>query len=396
MIFHGIRRGNRLERLGRRAASLGDRWPEGGQAGRRGGRPRPVATLARTAATVLASSAASVAVPAVLVAMAAATIAATAAAADPGAAKPASGPVAKAACPDRNVLYWQAFPPGGESDLSARHQQVVLKRQCPAIDTIIQYKAGAGGALLWNQMNQMPGDGYNIMGINLPHIVFQPIDGQVQYRTEDIVPVYWFHYTPDTLVVRAESPYRTFDDFIKAARAEPGKLTLGGSGQNSANHAAHERLNADFGVKSIYVPFKGTGDMTTQLLGGQIDGAMSYSGFTISQGSRVRALAIALDKRHPLLPDTPTFRELGIDWVDGAYRGIGMPKSTTLEQRSRMAELWRRLNNDPEMKSLAERNGLELIDIGPAEMEAFMAEKVELYSKGASLLGLGRGEQVPK
>jgi tripartite-type tricarboxylate transporter receptor subunit TctC len=87
------------------------------------------------------------------------------------------------ACPDRNVNYWQAFPPGGESDLSARHQQVVLKKRCPAIETIIQYKAGAGGALMWTQMNQLPTDGVNVVGINLPHIVFQPIEGQVQYKT---------------------------------------------------------------------------------------------------------------------------------------------------------------------------------------------------------------------
>ena len=84
-------------------------------------------------------------------------------------------------CPDKSLLYWQAFPPGGESDLSARHQQLVLKKKCAAIDTIIQYKAGAGGGLLWSQMNSMAGDGVNVMGINLPHIVFQPIEGEVQY-----------------------------------------------------------------------------------------------------------------------------------------------------------------------------------------------------------------------
>jgi tripartite-type tricarboxylate transporter receptor subunit TctC len=104
-------------------------------------------------------------------------------------------------CPDKNVMYWQAFPPGGESDLSARHQQVVLKKRCAAIDTIIQYKAGAGGALMWGQMNQLPGDGLNVVGVNLPHIVFQPLEGQVQYKTVDITPVFWFHYTPDILVV---------------------------------------------------------------------------------------------------------------------------------------------------------------------------------------------------
>ena len=89
------------------------------------------------------------------------------------------------ACPEKNVLYWQAFPPGGESDLSARHQQVVLKKKCAAIDTIIQYKAGAGGGLMWSQMNSLPGDGLNVVGINLPHIVFQPIEGEVQYKTAD-------------------------------------------------------------------------------------------------------------------------------------------------------------------------------------------------------------------
>src|SRR6476661_445415 len=113
-------------------------------------------------------------------------------------------------CPAANLMYWQAFPPGGESDLSARHQQVVLRKKCPAVETVIQYKAGAGGALMWTQINQLPGDGANVVGINLPHIVFQPIEGQVQYRTQDIVPVFWFHYTPDILVVPEQSPIKTF------------------------------------------------------------------------------------------------------------------------------------------------------------------------------------------
>lgn len=80
-------------------------------------------------------------------------------------------------CPDKNLMYWQAFPPGGESDISARHQALVLKKKCPAVDTVIQYKAGAGGALLWSQMNTLPGDGYNVGGVNLPHMVLQPIPG---------------------------------------------------------------------------------------------------------------------------------------------------------------------------------------------------------------------------
>lgn len=294
------------------------------------------------------------------------------------------------ACPDKSVQYMQAFPPGGESDISARHQQRVLKGKCPAIDTVIQYKAGAGGALLWNQFNQLAADGVTVGGVNLPHIVFQPLEGQVQYKTNDITPVFWFHYTPDALVVPAQSNIKNFKDFVAAAKAQPGKLSLGGSGQNSANHAAHERMNAAFDVKTIYVPFRGTGDMTTSVIGGQVDGAMTYTAFAINNKERVRALAVAMDKRHPLLPDVPTFRELGVDWVDGAYRGIGMPKTATAEQRKKMSDLWRALNTDAEMKELAAKSGFELINVGVEQMDAFMAEKTKLYTDAAKRLDFSK------
>jgi len=293
-------------------------------------------------------------------------------------------------CPEKNVLYWQAFPPGGESDISARHQQVVLKKKCPAIDTIIQYKAGAGGGLMWAQMNTLPADGLNIVGVNLPHIVFQPLEGQVQYKTEDVTPVYWYHYTPDALVVRDQSPIKSFADFVKFAKENPGKLSLGGSGLNSANHAAHERLNAAFGIKTTYIPYKGTGDMTTSVFAGHVDGAMSYTAFAVNNKGKLRALAVAMETRHPLLPDVPTFKELGVDWIDGAYRGIGMPKSSTPEQRKRMSDLWAALNNDPEMKELAAKSGFELVNVGVDQMDGFMKERVKIYTEGAKRMGLAK------
>ena len=293
------------------------------------------------------------------------------------------------ACPDKNILYWQAFPPGGESDLSARHQQITLKKKCPAIDTIIQYKAGAGGGLMWGQMNNLPGDGLNIVGINLPHIVFQPLEGEVQYKTADVTPVFWFHFTPDILVVPEASPYKNFAQFIEGAKKNPGAMNLGGSGLNSANHASHERLNAAFGIKSTYVPYKGTGDMALAIVGNQIDGAVTYSSFAINNKGKVRALAVAMDKRHPLLPDVPTFKELGVDWVDGAYRGIGVPKSTSPEARKKLSDMWMAMNNDPEMKELAAKNGFELVNVGTAEMDSFMRDKTKLYTESAARLKLG-------
>jgi tripartite-type tricarboxylate transporter receptor subunit TctC len=293
-------------------------------------------------------------------------------------------------CPDKNLNYYQAFPAGGESDISARHQQLVLKKKCPAIETIIQYKPGAGGGLMWSQMNGLPNDGLNIVGVNLPHIVLQPLEGQVQYKTEDITPVYWFHFTPDAIVVSNDSPIKTFFDLVRMAKAQPGKLTLGGSGTNSANHAAHEKLQAVAGIQTTYVPYKGTGDLTPAVIGQQVTGAMSYTAFAINTKDRVRALAVAMDKRHPLLPDVPTFKELGFDWVDGAFRGIGMPKSTSPEARKRMSDLWASLNNDPEMKELAFKSGFELVNVGVDRMDAFMKERTKAYSDVAKRLGLGK------
>ena len=292
-------------------------------------------------------------------------------------------------CPEKNLMYWQAFPPGGESDLSARHQQVVLKKKCPAIDMVIQYKAGAGGGLLWSQLNSLPGDGVTIAGVNLPHMVLQPMEGNVTYKTDDVTPVFWFHYTPDALVVPETSAIKIFADFLKLAKADPGKLNLGGSGLNSANHAAHERLNQAFGVKTTYVPFKGTGDMTMAVLGGHVDAGMSYTAFAINNKTKVRALAVAMDKRHPLLPEVPTFKELGVDWVDGAFRGIGVPKSTPVEARKRLADLFATLNADPEMQELAAKSGFELVNVGPDRMAAFMKERSRVYTEVGRQMGLG-------
>ena len=302
----------------------------------------------------------------------------------------AAAPAAAQPCPEKNLMYWQAFPPGGESDLSARHQQLVLKKKCAAIDTVIQYKAGGGGALLWSSTTTLPGDGTAIVGINLPHMVLQPMEGNVQYKTDDVTPVYWFHYTPDALVVPEQSPLKSWADFVKTAKESPGKLNLGGSGLNSANHAAHQRMNAAFGVQTTYVPFKGTGDMTMAVLGGHVDGSMTYTAFAVNNKGKVRALAVAMEKRHPMLPDVPTFRELGVDWVDGAFRGIGMPKSTPPEARKRISQLWAALNAEPEMKELAEKSGFELVDVGVETMDAFMKEKTKIYTEVAKRMGLGK------
>jgi len=294
---------------------------------------------------------------------------------------------ARAAYPEKPVHYIIAFAPGGESDIVARFQQAVWRKKFSQ-ELVVESKAGAGGALAWSQLNTFPGDGYTLMGTNLPHIVLQPLEGNVQYRTDDITNVNFFNYTPDGIVVRNESPFKTYQDFVAAAKKDPGKLNLAGSGTNSANHAAHERLNSMAGIKTTYVAFKGTGDLISSLLGGHVDGAMSYSSLALSQKGKVRLLAIATPERLSYFPDTPTLRELGLDWVDGAYRGIGMPSSTPVELRRHVSDIFSEIGRDAEFRRQMTEQGLEIVDVGYDKMGAFMEERKKAYIASAKLLGL--------
>ena len=289
--------------------------------------------------------------------------------------------------PEKNVQYIIPFVPGGESDVMARWQQVIFRNKYKH-ELIVVNKPGAGGALAWSQLNTLSNDGYTIMGCNLPHIVLQPLEGQVQYKTADITPVYWFHYTADAIVVASDSPYKTFGDLVKAAKASPGKMTFGGSATFSANHLAHERFNLYTGVSSTYVPFKGTGELVQAVIGKHLTGAMSYVPVAIQQKARIKMLAVALDKRHPEFPDVPTFKELGYKWVDGAYRGVAVPKSTPRDTQKKVSDMMAALNKDPQVLKWMADGGFEVVDVPYDRTAAFQKERTPEYMEIAKRMGL--------
>lgn len=289
--------------------------------------------------------------------------------------------------PEKPVTAYIPFPAGGESDVAARQHAKLFKEKF-GHEMVVINKPGAGGALGWSQLNSMPADGYTTMGVNVPHIILQPLDPNTQYKTEDITPVYFFHYTPDAIVVRNESPYQTYADLVKAAKANPGKITLAGSGKNSANHMAHERFNKFAGVKTTYVPFKGTGDLTTAVLGGHVDGAMTYSMFAVQQKGKIRLLAIASEKRIAQYPDSPTFNEVGLKWVGGAYRGIAVPKGTPENVRKDVSNMMGAINKIPEFVKRMTNDGFAQVDIPYEQIGAFMKEQIKDTLEDAKAAGL--------
>jgi tripartite-type tricarboxylate transporter receptor subunit TctC len=291
------------------------------------------------------------------------------------------------AYPDKPVQYVIPFVPGGESDLVARLQAPVFSAKFKQ-EMIVVNKPGAGGALAWSQLNGMPGDGHTIVGVNLPHIVLQPLEAGTQFKTEDITPVYFFHFTPDAVIVAADSPFKTFADLVKAAKEKPESVTIAGSGTNTANHVAQVRLDRELGIRTTYVPFKGTGDFIASILGNHVSAAMSYSTLAIQQKGKMRMLAVATEKRLPQFPDVPTFKELGYNWVDGAYRGIAVPKSTPAAVRKQVSDMMDAINKDPELRKRLTDDGFEITDITYEMVPAFMKERTPQYLNSAKTLGL--------
>lgn len=285
------------------------------------------------------------------------------------------------------VDYVIPFGPGGESDISARFQQPFFKEKFGQ-DLVISYKPGGGGAVGWASLNGLDGSGQTIMGVNLPHIVIKPAQKDVGFTTEGLNTFYMFHYTPDAIVVKADSPYMTLQDLVDDAKANPGQVTMSGSGKASANHLAQIKFDKMTGGKTTYVPFKGTGASTTAMLGGQVKAQWGYSTVGAKQGDAVRMLAVAMEERHPLFPNVPTFKELGYDMVGGAYRGIALPNTASAETTKMWSDMIGEINKDPAFQKKMIDGGFALLDVDAAGMADFMKARSDEYLADARAAGL--------
>ena len=285
------------------------------------------------------------------------------------------------------VSYIIPFGPGGESDISARFQQPFFKEKFDQ-EMVISYQPGGGGAVGWASLNGLKGDGQTIMGVNLPHIVIKPAQKDVGFTTEDLNTFYMFHYTPNAIVVTADSPYKTLADLVADAKANPGLVTMSGSGKASANHLAQIKFDKMAGIVTTYVPFKGTGAAVTALLGNQTKAEWGYTTVGAKQGDAVRMLAVAMEERHPLFPDVPTFKELGYDMTGGAYRGIALPNTADAATTKMWSDMIGEINNDPAFRKQMLDGGFAMLDVDADGMADFMKARVEEYLNDAREAGL--------
>lgn len=290
--------------------------------------------------------------------------------------------------PDDPLNYIVCFNPGGESDITARIQENPLKEFFPN-GVVISYKIGGGGSVGWSELIGSKPDGYTIAGFNLPHIVLQPlIRGNAGYETLALKPVYYFQSTPNILVVRKDSPFKTLKDLIDYAKEHPGVVTAGGSGSSSANEMGVLLLNKAAGIKITYIPFTGSGAATPALLGGHVGALMTYSTMAVQYQDKFRPLAIMAEERMEVLADVPTFKELGYDIVEGAYRGAAVPPGTSDDRVKYLAESFEKVMKKPEVLQKMSENGFKSEFLGPEASASLISKKIDEYKVLLGELGM--------
>jgi tripartite-type tricarboxylate transporter receptor subunit TctC len=282
--------------------------------------------------------------------------------------------------PTRQINYMICFDPGGQSDRVARLQQPLLEKALKQ-KVIVDYKIGGGGALGWRELSRAKPDGYTVAGFNIPHIILQPLQQEVGYKTEQIVPVVIFQKTPLSLAVLKTSPHKTYRDFIAHAQKNPGKVTIGGSGTFSGYHMAALRLEKLTGAKFTYVPFTGTAPQVTAFLGGHIDAIIGTSDDLTIHRDKVRVFAFATEKRFSGFPDVPTFKELKIDLVEAVDRGVAVPPNTPAYIIKKLEAAYLEVANAPTIQTEMKRQGFIPVAIGHEASKAYVAKMTAIYKE---------------
>lgn len=235
--------------------------------------------------------------------------------------------------PERPITMIVPFTPGGVSDITARPLAVGMAANL-GHNIVIENKGGAGGAIGMSTTARSKPDGYTLM-MALPSIITIPISDRISgrpatFQMDQFKPIARLTADPTVLAVRSESKWNTLSDFIRDAKAQPGKISYSSSGIYGTTHVAMEILASAAGLQMIHVPFSGGGQQIQALLAGQVDATMQTPGAIAAHiaSGKLRVLTAMSRDRVPSLPDVSTARELGYDGEFYLWTGVFAPVST--------------------------------------------------------------------
>jgi len=262
--------------------------------------------------------------------------------------------------PTKPVTMIVPFPPGGVADIVGRPLAAVMEKSLKQ-PVVIVNRTGAGGAVGMAAVAKSAPDGYTIL-MGLSSISVFPVGDRINgkqpaYEMADFAPIALVTADPTVLVVRADGPYKSVKDFVAAAKANPGKINYSSAGVYSTLHVAMEIFAQAADIKLFHVPYQGGGPAVTALLGGQVDALASGPAAAIGQikGGKMRALASWSTERLKLLPDIPTFKELGYDAEFYIWSGVFAPAKTPPAVLGRLRAAVREAANSGEFRTAMDK-----------------------------------------
>lgn len=278
--------------------------------------------------------------------------------------------------PKEPITYQVPFGPGGQTDLEARRQQPFLEKDL-GVKIMVQYKPGGGGSVGWATMLREKNDGYFISGINVPHIILQPLArGNSGYKTEQILPVAFFQTTPIGIAVLKESPIKSVKDLVESAKATPGGVLCGGSGTWSGHHIAFLQLQQLADIQMTYIPSKGAAESVAQFLGGHVKVLFGNSNDLFQHRDKIRVLAFGTDKPFEPMPEVPTFKDSGYNLLASIDRGIAVPPNTPPEIIDRLEKAFIKISQNPAVIKQMLGTGFVPMSMGSEEAKSYIQSKV--------------------
>lgn len=299
--------------------------------------------------------------------------------------------------PRKPITTLMGFSPGGGSD-------VMLSMVRPQLEKLLKttlvpvYKPGSGSDIAATELAGARADGYTVFISCTPMIPINAYVRETAYKVSDMVFVANVVTDPGILVVRAESPHKTIADVVKAAREKPGTLSVGVASAPGDDWFAMHQFEQVAKLKVNIVPFSGDGPSWQAALAGHVDASSNNLGIVYPQlrAGKLRALAIMSDQRSPMLPDVPTFKELGYDFTSGSSRGFAMPKNTPRAVVETFASAVKQVMGTEEFKANALATAFPHDYQGPDEYAAYIKKLDAAYRPLWDTYGKAPDAAAPK
>jgi tripartite-type tricarboxylate transporter receptor subunit TctC len=286
--------------------------------------------------------------------------------------------------PNKSIKLIVPVSAGGGSDMVGR---AVADRLGRALgQTVIVENIGGGGGVLGTQATQRATpDGYTLMlGYVATHGTNPAVRKLPYDAVKDFTAIGMVGTTPNVLVVTASLPIQNFTDFLAYVKTNDAKMSYGSSGQGSLTQLSMEMLKQQINSEMVHVPYKGIAPAITDLLGGQTQTMMPGLAAALPhlKGGKMRAIAVTGDKRHPLLPDVPTFAELGYKAVDSVqWYGIVGPTKMPADITKKLSETLRAAITTPDFREKLQSEAIDPLPMSPEQFGDYIKSEVTRWTQ---------------